>query len=198
MSDDQSINLIYAIGGLVLVGSSLAARRMPMGQTLKMALAWVAIFAGLFVIVALRDDFGAIWQKVRTAAIGDGGQTVGGSLRIPASEDGHYYAVAIVNGHSVRFLIDSGASVTSVSTETAKAVGIPLDSAGYPAIVETANGLAEAQRSSVERFELGPIKREDMHIFVMEDLGDTNLLGMNFLSTLKSWRVEGRTLILES
>ncbi len=198
MSDDQSINLIYAIGGLVLVGSSLAARRMPMGQTLKMALAWVAIFAGLFVIVALRDDFGAIWQKVRMAAIGDGGQTVGGSLRIPASEDGHYYAVAIVNGHSVRFLIDSGASVTSVSTETAKAVGIPLDGAGYPAIVETANGLAEAQRSSVERFELGPIKREDMHIFVMEDLGDTNLLGMNFLSTLKSWRVEGRTLILES
>lgn len=198
MSDDQSINLIYAIGGLVLVGSSLAARRMPMGQTLKMALAWVAIFAGLFVIVALRDDFGAIWQKVRMAAIGDGGQTVGGSLRIPASEDGHYYAVAIVNGHSVRFLIDSGASVTSVSTETAKAVGIPLDGAGYPAIVETANGLAEAQRSSVGRFELGPIKREDMHIFVMEDLGDTNLLGMNFLSTLKSWRVEGRTLILES
>lgn len=198
MSEDQSINLIWAIGGLVLVGSSLAARRLPMGQTLKMALAWVAIFAGLFVIVALRDDFGAIWQKVRTAAVGENAQTVGGSLRIPASEDGHYYAVTVVNGHSVRFMIDTGATVTSVSRDTAKAVGVPLDRAGYPAIVETANGLAEAQRSRIERFELGPIRRDDMHVFVMEDLGDTNLLGMNFLSTLKSWRVEGRTLILES
>jgi len=198
LSDDQSINLIYAIGGLVLVGSSLAARRLPMGQTLKMALAWIAIFGGLFVIVALRDDFGAVWQKVKTAAIGDGGQAVGGSLRIPASEDGHYYAVATVNGHSVRFMIDTGATVTSVSRDTAKAVGIPLDGVGYPAIVETANGLAEAQRSSVERFELGQIKREDMHVFVMDDLGDTNLLGMNFLSSLRNWRVEGRTLILES
>jgi aspartyl protease family protein len=28
-------------------------------------------------------------------------------------------------------------------------------------------------------------------------LGDTNLLGMNFLSSLESWRVEGRTLVLE-
>ncbi|MBY8821397.1 retropepsin-like aspartic protease family protein [Sphingomonas colocasiae] len=197
MNEDQSISLIYAVGGLVLVGSALAARRLPMRQTLKMALAWVAIFAGLFVIVALRDDFGAIWQKVKTAAVGESAETVGGSLRIPASEDGHYYAVAIVNGHSVRFMIDTGATVTSMSRDTAKAVGIALDGAGYPAIVETANGLAEAQRSSIDRFQLGPIEREGMHVFVMEELGDTNLLGMNFLSSLKSWRVEGRTLILE-
>jgi aspartyl protease family protein len=198
LSDDQTVNLMYAIGGLVLVGSSLAARRMPIGQTLKMALAWVAIFAGLFVIVALRNDFGAIGSKLHMAAFGDGGQTVGGSLRIPASEDGHYYAVAMVNGRSTRFMIDSGASTTTISRETAKTTDVPLDGAGYPVIVETANGMAEAQRSSIARFELGPIKREDMKIHVMDNLGETNLLGMNFLSSLKSWRVEGRTLILES
>lgn len=197
MSDDQTINLMYAIGGLVLVGSSLLARRMPIGQTLKMALAWVAIFAGLFVIVALRDDFGAISNKLHAAAFGDGGQTVGGSLRIPASEDGHYYALATVNGHSTRFMIDSGATTTTISRETAKATGVSLDGAGYPVIVETANGMAEAQRSSIERFELGLIKRDGMKIHVMDNLGDTNLLGMNFLSSLKSWRVEGRALVLE-
>lgn len=197
MSEDQSINLVYAVGCLILVGSSLAARRLPIGQTLRMALAWVAIFAGLFVIVALRDDFGAIWQKLRMAAVGDGGETVGGSLRIPMSEDGHYYAVASINGQSVRFMVDSGASVTTVSRKVAKRVGMPLDGGGYPAIVDTANGMAQAQRSRAARFELGPIRRDDMHVFVMEDLGDTNLLGMNFLSSLKSWRVEGRTLILE-
>ncbi len=198
MSEDQTLNLMYAIGGLVLVGSSLAARRMPLGQTFRMVLAWVAIFAGLFVIVALRDDFGAIGQKLQTAAFGDGGETVGGSLRIPASEDGHYYAQATVNGRSTRFMIDSGATTTTISREVAKTTDVPLDGAGYPVIVDTANGMAEAQRSSIARFELGPIKRDDMKIHIMDNLGDMNLLGMDFLSSLKSWRVEGRTLILES
>jgi aspartyl protease family protein len=198
LSDDQTVNMIYALGGLVLVGSSLLARRLPIGQTIRMALAWVAIFAGLFVIVALRDDFGAIWQKVRTAALGDGGETVGGSFRIQASEDGHYYVNAMVNGRSLRFLIDSGATITSLSRKDAEAVGITLDGMGYPVIVETANGMAEAQRADVERFELGPIKRTDMRVHVMNKLGDTNLLGVDFLSSLKSWRVEGRTLILEA
>lgn len=198
MSDGQSMYLIYAIGALTLVGSSLAARRLSLGKTLKMVLAWIAIFAGLFVIVTLRDDFGAMGQKLRMAAFGNGDETVGNSLRIPISEDGHYYAKATLNGHDTHFLIDSGASVTTISREMAKAADLPLDALEKPALVNTANGIAEARRSKVAHFELGPFKREEMPIFVMDDLNDMHMLGMDFLSSLKSWRVEGRILILES
>lgn len=46
MSADQTANLLYALLFLVLVVSSLVARKLPLAQTLKYALAWAAIFAG--------------------------------------------------------------------------------------------------------------------------------------------------------
>ena len=93
-------------------------------------------------------------------------------------------------------MVDSGASVTSLSRSSAQAAGVVLDGAGYPVVVDTANGMAEAQRAQLDRFELGPIRREAMHVFVMDNLGDTNLLGMNFLSSLQSWQVENGILVL--
>ena len=54
MSDpDQTLDFIYLVGILVLVGSALIARRLPIGQSLKMAGAWVVIFAVAFLLFAL-------------------------------------------------------------------------------------------------------------------------------------------------
>jgi len=197
VNDDQSINLIYALGGLVLVGSALIARRLPLKDTLKMALAWVAIFGGLFVLFALRDDFGSIWQKVKLAALGETSQAVGGSLRVAAGEGGHYFVTATVNGRPVRFMVDSGATTTAMSTEAARAAGVEVDTGSYPVVIETANGMAQAWRARIGTLRVGGIERKDMAITVSDTLGDTNLLGMNFLGSLKSWRVEGTTLVLE-
>jgi aspartyl protease family protein len=44
---------------------------------------------------------------------------------------------------------------------------------------------------------LGPIESSDLAALVSPTLGNTNLLGMNFLSSLESWRVEGQTLVLQ-
>ena len=60
---DRSADTIYYLLWLILPISALAARRIPMKDSFKMALAWVAIFGALFVIVAL-------WQ----GATGVGGQ----------------------------------------------------------------------------------------------------------------------------
>ncbi|MEO5577873.1 MAG: TIGR02281 family clan AA aspartic protease, partial [Sphingomicrobium sp.] len=48
----------------------------------------------------------------------------------------------------------------------------------------------------VERFVVGPIARTDFTIHVNYG-DDSNVLGMNFLSSLASWRVEGNTLVLQ-
>lgn len=190
------MRLVAAIMCLVLVASGLVARRLPLGATLKMALAWVGIFAVGFVLFALRDDFGRVWDRVSMAATGEA-REAGGAVRIPMGEDGHFHVNADVNGRSVRFMIDSGATVSAMSTNAATAAGVTIDRTGFPVMIETANGTVMARRGRIAQMSIGGIETADHAITVSEELGDTNLLGMNWLSTLDSWRVEGSTLVLQ-
>jgi aspartyl protease family protein len=57
--------------------------------------------------------------------------------------------------------------------------------------------MIRAQTAKVETLKLGTIRAYDLPVVVSPAFGDTDVLGMNFLSRLKSWRVEGQTLILE-
>ena len=64
-------------------------------------------------------------------------------------------------------------------------------------MIETANGTVEARRGNIQKLAIGPLETEDLDVVVSESFGDLDVLGMNFLSRLHSWRVENRTLILE-
>ena len=194
MTDGETARLMMALGCLVLVGSSLVARRLPFAQSAKMALAWVAIFGVGFMLDALRDDFGGLWDRAKMA--GSGQSESGGTMRIARGEDGHFTVNAMVNGTPVRFLVDTGATVTAMTEESARAARI--ETGGYPVVVETANGMAQGARGTMDSLEIGSIKRSGLGVHVMPTISETNLLGMNFLSSLKSWRVEGSTLVLES
>lgn len=195
MTDDTG-SLIYAVLLLVLVASSLFARRLPLGETLKMALTWVLIFAALFVVFTFRSDLKIVWDRVATEMGLRDGLQEDGTIRIPKDPSGHFSVDATVNGREVRFMVDSGATTTSMSLSAAKAANVDVSTTGFSVIVETANGTTEMQRARLERLNVGPIKRQDFPVLVSDTLGDTNLLGMNFLNTLKGWRVEGDTLVL--
>ncbi len=192
---DQALAFIYLLGCLVLVMSGFAVRRAPIGKTLKMALAWVLIFAAGFAIFALREDFSALGRRIAAAAWGGGTQetTQAGELRIAMAEDGHFWVNAELNGQEVRFLVDSGATVTTIDRDTAERAGI--EPSGRASMVETANGNVLVDRGRAERLTLGPIQRSD--IAVQIGRGETiNVIGMNVLSTLSRWSVENRTLVL--
>ena len=194
---DQALSLVYLIGCLILVASGLAVRRAPIGQTLKMALAWLLIFAAGFAIFALRDDFRALGGRIMAEIRGEAGQeTKGGELRIRRSDDGHFWVNGEVNGRPVRFLVDSGATVTTLTSETAGRAGV-APRGGFGVMVETANGTTVVDRGRAETLRIGPIERRDVAVHISSTLGDTNVLGMNYLSTLSSWGVEGRTLVLK-
>lgn len=51
MSGDTTVQLIWFVGAFTLVLSSLAARRLDLADGLKMALAWVAIFGLVFLVI---------------------------------------------------------------------------------------------------------------------------------------------------
>lgn len=194
---DQAVQFIYLLGVLVLVASAFFVRRIPIGQGLKMMAAWVMIFAAAFIVFTLRDDFKALWNRMVLETRGGVVQEQAGSeLRIRQSADGHFWVDAQLNGQAVRFLVDSGATTTSISSAVAQRAGIRI-STGFPAMVQTANGVVAVQRGRAERISVGSIERTDLAVHVSDAFGDMNVIGMNFLSSLSGWSVEGRTLILK-
>ncbi|MBC7986898.1 MAG: TIGR02281 family clan AA aspartic protease [Sphingomonadaceae bacterium] len=192
---DLAVSLLWAVGALVLVGGALFARRIPMGQAAKMALAWIAIFAVGFVAFTFREDFRAMGSRLM-AEFSPGEPVIAGeTLRIRKGNDGHFWVQATVNGREERFLIDSGASITGLSANAARRAGVEPGE-GYPMMLSTANGMVAADRASIETLEVGTIRRADFPVVIAEEFGGTNVLGMNFLSSLSSWSVEGEWLIL--
>ncbi len=193
--EDQALNLVYLFGCLLLVGSALLVRRLPLGQTLKMILAWALIFAAMFAVIALRHDFMALGRRILGEATGSAGQEArGGELRIRRSGDGHFWANAEVNGRAIRFMIDSGASVTTLSATAARSAGVePSDNFGV--MVDTANGTVIMQRGTIARFRIGPIERTDLAAHIAPN-DMISVIGMNFLSSLRGWSVDGDTLVL--
>ena len=184
--------VVYTIIAAVFVASSLFGMRLPIGKALKIALAWVAIFAVAFVLFSFRSEFSSIGQRLRAEATGTPIEQ-GREVRIPIADDGHYWAWAKLNGHDVRFMVDSGASVTTVSRATAEAAGVPIGT--ERTIVSTANGRTWVTRGWADNLQVGSIRRQDFRIDVNEQ-DDTNLLGMNFLASLQGWGVEGNYLVL--
>jgi aspartyl protease family protein len=196
-SGDQAVHFIYLVGVLVLIGSALAVRRIPIAQGLKMFVGWVLIFGAAFVVFTLKDEFLALGNRVLLETRGGVVQeTRGGEIRIRQAPDGHFWVDAEVNGEQVRFLVDSGATTTSISSDTARRVGV--EPGGGRAMVQTANGIVTVQRGRAESVRVGPIERSDVAVHISDAFGDMNVIGMNFLSTLSGWGVEGRTLVLRS
>lgn len=197
MSGDQGANLLYTALALMLVASSLFGRRLALGTTVKMALGWVAIFGVIYVLFLFRGEGQAIWDRIVADVSGERGRPVGRAVEIRQAEDGHFWITGKINGRDARFLVDSGATVSTLSPATAEATGVTISS-GPGVLVDTANGTVIMKRARAERLEIGGIVQSDVPLQVSNTAGDdTNVLGMSFLRRLKSWRVERETLTLE-
>ena len=198
MNMEDGPSLIWGIVCVVLLISSLAARRLAFGQVMKMSLAWVAIFAGIFALFSFRAEFKMIWDRVTSDLAGTANQSISGQTVTLTRRDGHFWAQVKINGKDVDFMVDSGATQTAVSSDVAKEVGIDVVENGFPVVLSTANGRITAKRGVAQRLELGLIRLVDHKVTVSDNLGDTNLLGMNFLDSLSSWKVEGDVMTLTS
>ena len=107
--------------------------------------------------------------------------TASGDLVIARSRDGHFYATGSVNGRPARFLVDTGASLVTVSEAFARAAGI---AAGMPTTFRTANGDLAGRIVPDVPVSLGPIDISGVRVgvgLVGGDAGDA-LLGQSFLS----------------
>ncbi|MEI9851760.1 MAG: TIGR02281 family clan AA aspartic protease [Sphingomonas sp.] len=197
MSSFEAVDSIWLVGALVLAVSALAARRLSVGTIVRALFTWAAIGLVVYVVVAQRHEIGDILGRAASELSGGEPRVAGSEVRIRMSGDGHFWARTRINGIEREMLVDSGATTTAVSEETAKAANIPVVRDEDPVRIETANGVVEARRGKIADLAVGPLSTKGLEVVVSPSFGETEVLGMNFLSRLKSWRVEGRTLILD-
>ena len=195
ITNDLMLGGVYILMAVMLVLGSLMARREPAAKLLTMAMAWIVIFAAGFVLFTFRDDFGYLAQRLKAEATGSP-VTEGEVTRIPMAVDGHFWVQAKLNGRDVKFLVDSGATMTTIDRETAEATGVSV-SAKADQFVRTGNGMIRVSSGRADELAIGGIVRRDIGLQVADN-DDLNVLGMNYLSTLSRWGVEGRWLILVS
>ena len=120
----------------------------------------------------------------------------GSETRIPLAKDGHFWLQAKVNGHSRRFLVDTGATLTAISETTAIEASVPQNPVRRTLRMRTANGTVDAELATIAELRFGNIVARDLDAVVAPGLENTNVIGMNLLTRLASWRVEGNTMIL--
>ena len=195
MTNDLMLGGLYLLMAAMLVLGALMTRREPAAKLLTMALAWVAIFGAGFILFAFRDNLGWVAQRLKAEAVGTPVQQ-GRETRIPMAIDGHFWIDARLNGHDVKFLVDSGATTTTIDRETARAAGVEISSR-RDQIVRTGNGVIRVASGRADELTVGGITRNDVALEIADN-DDLNVLGMNYLSSLSRWSVEGRWLVLVS
>jgi aspartyl protease family protein len=116
------------------------------------------------------------------------------SVVLSAGPGGHFLTEGSVNGGTVRFLVDTGA--TAIALPAADAVRLGIDyRKGLPGTMMTANGPAPAWRVKLDNVRIGGIELANVDAVVMERGLGVALLGMSFLNRVEMRR-EGATMTL--
>lgn len=193
MTNDLMLGGVYLLMAMMLVLGALMTRREPAARMITMALAWVGIFAAGFILLTFRDNLGWVVQRLKAEAVGTP-VSEGRETRIPMAIDGHFWVTAKLNGRDVKFLVDSGATTTTIDRGIARAAGVAI-SARPDQYVRTGNGVIRVSSGRATELTVGGITRRNVGLEIADN-DDLNVLGMNYLSSLSRWGVEGRWLVM--
>lgn len=120
-----------------------------------------------------------------------------GSVVLDAGAGGHFFVDATVSGRSVRFMVDTGASLVVLSAETARRLDIRPTAAAFSGVSRTANGAVRFAPVRLGDIRIGAIRLAGVDAAVLpEGASDIDLLGMSFLGRLGGFRSDGRIMVL--
>ena len=179
-------------------GGLLGSYRGRIGSMTRDAVTWLALGLGLVTIYAYKDELMPIAARVVGELLPGSAMTVeqssGGltEVKIRKRLDGHFTATTKVNGKSISMIVDTGASTIVLTPEDAKKAGIDVSGLSYRVPVITANGRTVAARIRLNEVAIGPLDRKDVDALVAQPGALTqSLLGMSFLSRLRSYEFSG-------
>ena len=161
---------IAAIGALTAMGAARA----------------VAGFGGL-------DD----GQPLRAQSAVQSESPAASAASVRKAADGHYWAEASVNGRSVKFLVDTGATAVALTAADARRLGFEPARLDYVYDVVTAEGRVKAAGVKLATISIAGARVDNVDALVIEKGLDTSLLGMSYLGRLRAFEATQTALILK-
>lgn len=198
---------VASIALLIFLGSSIAGSyRGRAGQAVRDVLTWALVALLLVGGYSFRDEIFSLGHRVvgelmppGTALRGESQIEGERSVRIRRRPDGHFVVKTQANGVSLMMLVDTGASTVVLKPADAQRLGIDVERLRYSVPVQTANGTTYAAHVRLRNLTLGPITLNDVEALVAKPGAlKENLLGMSFLSRLRSYEFTTDMLTLRS
>jgi aspartyl protease family protein len=196
--------LAMGLALLVFIGGGLSWRYSGRaGAMFRDAVTWVALGLALVTLYSYRDVLLPIAARVAGELVPGSAMVVEESANGPAEVrirrrlDGHFLATVDVNEKPISMVVDTGASTIVLRPEDAVKAGIDIDQLTYTVPVLTANGRTVTARVRLDTVAIGPLERQKVQALVAKPGALTeSLLGMSFLSRLRSYEFSGDFLTL--
>jgi aspartyl protease family protein len=189
------INVLALMSGkAVLVIDGGKPRTVSVGQTTPEKVKLISASSEEAVVeVAGQRRTLTLGQRISMGDSGGGGSQ---SATLTADSRGHFFTTAAVNGIALRFLVDTGASVVTLSAADARRAGVPYRNAAK-GLLQTANGIVAAYRVKLDTVSLGRITLHNVDGVVVDSdmMGGVALLGLSFLNRTEMRR-DGDTMTL--
>ncbi len=200
-SDSVGRGLYVGILGAV-IGAGILGSGIPIGTVARSLAIWLIIIMALIGGYQFRYELQDIGSRLTAGLI------PGSPISLTASDgrksvilekqgNGHFEARAEVNGRPVRFIVDTGATTSVLSSADAAAAGYDISALAFDIPISTANGAARAARVTADELRVGEIFRNrQMMLVASPGQLQQSLLGMSFMSSLSGYDVRGDRMVL--
>jgi aspartyl protease family protein len=199
-AQDDFARLVYGFAILVFVGGAVTSSyRGRLAQAFKHLTGWFAVMLVLVGAYSYRGELAVFADRIVGELSPRGTQinvtrTYGGgeAVRIKKGWGGHFVAKARISHTPINMIVDTGASTIVLSHEDAQRLGIRTKDLRYSVSVQTANGSSKAARIYLENVSVGSVSVSGIETLVARPGSlHQSLLGMSFLSRLRSYEFSG-------
>uniref|UniRef100_Q47BM5 TIGR02281 family clan AA aspartic protease n=1 Tax=Dechloromonas aromatica (strain RCB) TaxID=159087 RepID=Q47BM5_DECAR len=133
--------------------------------------------------------------RVGQHAIGAGNGDGSDKIIMTADVQGHFFTTGNINGTSVRFLVDTGASMISLGATDARRIGLDFNR-GQKALTNTANGQVVVSKVQLDTVRIAGVTLHNVDALIHQNEMPIALLGMSFLNRMEMQR-DGSTMTLK-
>ena len=133
--------------------------------------------------------------RVGQHAVGAASADGSGKIVMTADGQGHFFTTGNINGTSVRFLVDTGATMVSLGASDARRIGLDFNR-GQKGISQTANGQTVVSKVQLDTVRIGDTTLHNVDALIHQNEMPVALLGMSFLNRMEMQR-DGSTMTLK-